>query len=84
MRIGLIGTGRIGTFHAEVLSRHPAVDALLLADAAPERAAGAAARTGATAVPVDGLFGGEGAAGGPPDAVVICSATSAHAGLIAR
>lgn len=84
MRIGLIGTGRIGTFHAEVLSRHPAVDALLLADAAPERAAGAAARTGATAVPVDGLFSGEGAAGGPPDAVVICSATSAHAGLIAR
>lgn len=84
MRIGLIGTGRIGTFHAEVLSRHPAVDALLLADAAPERAAAAAARTGATAVPVDGLFGGEGAAGGPPDAVVICSATSAHAGLIAR
>ncbi|MFB8216510.1 Gfo/Idh/MocA family protein [Streptomyces anulatus] len=84
MRIGLIGTGRIGTFHAEVLSRHPAVDALLLADAAPERAAGAAARTGATAVPVDALFGGEGAAGGPPDAVVICSATSAHAGLIAR
>lgn len=84
MRIGLIGTGRIGTFHAEVLSRHPAVEALLLADANPERAAGTAARTGGTAVPVDDLFAGEDAAGGPPDAVVICSATSAHAGLIAR
>ena len=62
MRIGLIGTGRIGTFHAEVLSRHPAVDTLLLADADPERAAAAAARTGATAVAVDDLFTGDGEA----------------------
>jgi myo-inositol 2-dehydrogenase/D-chiro-inositol 1-dehydrogenase len=84
MRIGLIGTGRIGTFHAEVLSRHPAVDALLLADADPERAAAAAVRTGAAAVAVDELFTGADEAGGPPDAVVICSATSAHAGLIAQ
>ncbi|MEI7032573.1 Gfo/Idh/MocA family oxidoreductase [Streptomyces pratensis] len=83
MRIGLIGTGRIGTFHAEVLSRHPAVDGLLLADADPGRAAAAAARTGGSAVTADALFTGE-AAGGPPDAVVICSATSAHASYIAR
>ncbi|NEC23357.1 Gfo/Idh/MocA family oxidoreductase, partial [Streptomyces parvus] len=78
MRIGLIGTGRIGTFHAEVLSRHPAVDALLLADADPERAAASALRTGGTAVAVDDLFTGAGEAPGPPDAVVICSATAAH------
>ncbi|MDX5572754.1 Gfo/Idh/MocA family oxidoreductase [Streptomyces sp. ID01-9D] len=84
MRIGLIGTGRIGTFHAEVLSRHPAVDTLLLADADPERAAASALRTGGTAVAVDDLFTGAGEAQGLPDAVVICSATSAHAGLIAR
>ncbi len=84
MRIGLIGTGRIGTFHAEALSRHPAVDALLLADADPERAARTAVRTGASVVAVEDLFTGTGGARGLPDAVVICSATSAHAGLIAR
>ncbi|WP_326685152.1 Gfo/Idh/MocA family oxidoreductase [Streptomyces microflavus] len=82
MRIGLIGTGRIGTFHAEVLSRHPAVDSLLVADADPERAAVAATRTGASAVPVDAMFTGGGR--GLPDALVICSATAAHASLIAR
>ncbi|QNE73928.1 dehydrogenase [Streptomyces finlayi] len=80
MRIGLIGTGRIGTFHTEVLSRHPAVDSLLVADADPERAALAAARTGATATSVDGLF----AEGVALDALVITSATAAHAELIAR
>ncbi|MET8381099.1 Gfo/Idh/MocA family protein [Streptomyces microflavus] len=82
MRIGLIGTGRIGTFHAEVLSRHPAVDSLLVADADPERAAVAATRTGASAVPVDAMFNGGGR--DLPDALVICSATAAHASLIAR
>ncbi|MFJ4961545.1 Inositol 2-dehydrogenase [Streptomyces sp. ADI96-02] len=82
MRIGLIGTGRIGAFHAEVLSRHPAVDGLLVADADPERAAATAARTGAAAVTVGGMF--TGADAGVPDAVVICSATASHAGLIAR
>ncbi|MFF0261933.1 Gfo/Idh/MocA family oxidoreductase [Streptomyces microflavus] len=82
MRIGLIGTGRIGTFHAEVLSRHPAVDSLLVADADPERAAVAATQTGASAVPVDAMFNGGGR--DLPDALVICSATAAHASLIAR
>ncbi|MFB7436714.1 Gfo/Idh/MocA family oxidoreductase [Streptomyces microflavus] len=82
MRIGLIGTGRIGTFHAEVLSRHPAVDSLLVADADPERAAVAATRNGASAVPVDAMFTGGGR--DLPDALVICSATAAHASLIAR
>ncbi|MEU7023886.1 hypothetical protein ABZ990_24950, partial [Streptomyces sp. NPDC046203] len=42
MRIGLIGTGRIGAFHAAALARHPRVGALVLADADPERAAGVA------------------------------------------
>ncbi|WP_328718580.1 Gfo/Idh/MocA family oxidoreductase [Streptomyces sp. NBC_00247] len=78
MRIGLVGTGRIGTFHAEALSRHPAVGSLVVADVDPAHAAAAAARTGATAVGVDEVF-----AGGV-DAVVIASATAAHAGLIGR
>ncbi|WP_299538901.1 Gfo/Idh/MocA family oxidoreductase [uncultured Streptomyces sp.] len=78
MRIGLIGTGRIGTFHSQVLRRHPAVDALVVADADPVRAASAAARTGAVAAPVDEVF----RLG--LDAVVITSATAAHAELIGR
>ncbi|GAA2488525.1 Gfo/Idh/MocA family protein [Streptomyces gobitricini] len=79
MRIGLIGTGRIGTFHAGVLSRHPEVGALVVADADPGRAAQVAELTGATAAPtVDDLFTGG------VDAVVIASATASHAGLIGR
>ncbi|MFF8828193.1 Gfo/Idh/MocA family oxidoreductase [Streptomyces sp. NPDC015131] len=79
MRIGLIGTGRIGGFHAGVLSRHPEVEALVVADADPGRAAQVAALTGATAAPAvdDVLAHGV-------DALVITSATSSHAGLIAR
>ncbi|MGA5420176.1 Gfo/Idh/MocA family protein [Streptomyces lavendulocolor] len=79
MRIGLIGTGRIGTFHAGVLSRHPDVADLVVTDADPGRAARVAELTGATAAPaVDALLGRG------VDAVVIASATSSHADLIAR
>ncbi|MFE4647239.1 Gfo/Idh/MocA family oxidoreductase [Streptomyces sp. NPDC056707] len=77
MRIGLIGTGRIGSFHAGVLARHPAVDALVVTDTDGARAAAVAARTGAsTAGSVAEVLG----AG--VDAVVIASATSTHAELI--
>ncbi|MEV3856904.1 Gfo/Idh/MocA family oxidoreductase [Streptomyces sp. NPDC050095] len=79
MRIGLIGTGRIGTFHASALQRHPEVDALVVADAEPARATALADRVGATAVPgVDALF----ARG--VDALVVTAATAAHAELIGR
>src|SRR5437763_1761893 len=76
MRIGLIGTGRIGSFHAGVLARHPGVEHLVVADTDAARAAEVAALTGATAAAtVADAFSGV-------DAVVIASATSAHAGLI--
>ncbi|MFJ5709145.1 Gfo/Idh/MocA family oxidoreductase [Streptomyces sp. NPDC093105] len=79
MRIGLIGTGRIGSFHAGALARHPGVGALVVADADPARAAAVAAAVGAEAAPdVAALLGGG------LDAVVIASATAAHAELIAR
>ncbi|HBF80286.1 MAG TPA: dehydrogenase [Streptomyces sp.] len=79
MRIGLIGTGRIGSFHAGVLGRHPGVDALVVTDPDAARAAGVAERTGARAVASasDVLAAGV-------DAVVITSATAAHADLIGR
>ncbi|MGW3691240.1 Gfo/Idh/MocA family protein [Streptomyces sp. NPDC005125] len=77
MRIGLIGTGRIGSFHAGVLARHPAVDTLVVTDTDGARAAAVAARTGAVSAGsvAEMLRAGV-------DAVVIASATSAHAGLI--
>ncbi|MFF5765007.1 Gfo/Idh/MocA family oxidoreductase [Streptomyces tanashiensis] len=79
MRIGLIGTGRIGSFHAGVLARHPEVESLVVADADAVRAAGVAGALGAEAAPdVDALLGHA------LDAVVIASATAAHAELIAR
>jgi myo-inositol 2-dehydrogenase/D-chiro-inositol 1-dehydrogenase len=79
MRIGLIGTGRIGTFHADVLSRHREVGSLVVADTDAVRAARVADRTGSTAAPsVDEIFSWG------VDAVVIASATSAHADLISR
>ncbi|OII60430.1 dehydrogenase [Streptomyces sp. CC53] len=79
MRIGLIGTGRIGTFHAKVLAGHAHVGGLLLTDVDHERAAEVARAIGATAAPsVDEVFSWG------VDAVVITSATSAHAELIIR
>jgi myo-inositol 2-dehydrogenase/D-chiro-inositol 1-dehydrogenase len=79
MRIGLIGTGRIGTFHAGVLSRHREVGSLVVADADASRAAAVAERIGATAAPSAHEVFTWGV-----DAVVIASATASHADLIAR
>ncbi|WP_027759186.1 Gfo/Idh/MocA family protein [Streptomyces sp. AA1529] len=77
MRIGLIGTGRIGTLHARTLDAHPEVSGLVVADADAARAHETAAALGATAVPgVPDLFDAD------LDAVVIASATASHAELI--
>ncbi|KAB1149899.1 dehydrogenase [Streptomyces luteolifulvus] len=79
MRIGVIGMGRIGTIHARTLSRHREVGSLILTDADPARAQALAHRLGETAAPgVDEIFKWG------VDAVVITTATSAHAELIGR
>ncbi|MFF4790163.1 Gfo/Idh/MocA family oxidoreductase [Streptomyces sp. NPDC001276] len=79
MRIGVIGTGRIGTIHANTLSRNREVGSLILTDADPARAQALAFRLGETAAPgVDEIFTWG------VDAVVITTATSAHAELIGR
>ncbi|MFJ3715416.1 Gfo/Idh/MocA family oxidoreductase [Streptomyces sp. NPDC090057] len=79
MRIGVIGTGRIGTIHAKTLSRHREVGSLILTDADPARAQELAHRLGETAAPgVDEIFRWG------VDAVVITTATAAHAELIGR
>jgi myo-inositol 2-dehydrogenase/D-chiro-inositol 1-dehydrogenase len=79
MRIGVIGTGRIGTIHAHTLSRHRDVGSLILTDVDPARAQALAHRLGETAAPgVDEIYTWG------VDAVVITAATSAHADLIGR
>jgi len=77
MRIGLLGLGRIGGFHAETLAGLPAVDELVLSDPVPE-----------LAEQVAGRFGGR-IAGSPAavlssgiDGVVIAAPTRLHAELI--
>ncbi|MGW7099337.1 Gfo/Idh/MocA family protein [Streptomyces sp. NPDC054838] len=79
MRIGIIGTGRIGSFHAAALARHPDAGSLLLADADPGRAARLADRLGATAAPsVDQVFTWG------VDALVVSCSTQGHAELVVR
>ncbi|MGW3309186.1 Gfo/Idh/MocA family protein [Streptomyces sp. NPDC001073] len=79
MRIGVIGTGRIGTIHARTLSRHREVGSLILTDVNPARAQELANRLGETAAPSTEEIFKWGV-----DAVVITTATSAHAELIGR
>ena len=78
MRIGLVGLGRIGAFHAETLSALAGVDALLVTDTAPGRAAEIAAKLAARAVDgIDELLRSG------VDGVVIAAATDAHPALLA-
>lgn len=77
MRIGLIGLGRIGAFHATTLTNLEAVDSLVVYDPAPVLVTSVVERLGAEAAgSVEALL-----AGGV-DAVVIAAATDVHPELI--
>jgi myo-inositol 2-dehydrogenase/D-chiro-inositol 1-dehydrogenase len=93
MRIGLIGVGRIGAFHAATLRGLPGVDSVIVADADRGRARDVAmrlgidaadnktaktAKTGTAPDPLDELLD----AG--IDALVIATATGTHPELIRR
>ena len=79
MRIGLIGVGRIGVFHASTLRGLPGVDSLTITDADLERARQVAGEFGAqTAGSVAELLGSG------VDALVIAAVTGAHPELIKR
>src|ERR1700710_117650 len=77
MRIGIIGVGRIGAFHARNLATLPVIEELVIADAVPAVAEVVGREVGATTVaePADVL-----ASGG--DGVVIASSTATHPDLI--
>ncbi|MGW4287980.1 Gfo/Idh/MocA family protein [Streptomyces sp. NPDC004673] len=77
MRIGILGLGRIGAFHAETLSALDAVTSLVVADPVAGAAKAAAERYGAeVADSPEALL----AAG--VDGLVIAAATDAHPALI--
>ena len=77
MRIGLLGLGRIGSFHAETLTGLPAVEELVISDPVPELAEQSAERFGARIAgsPEAVLASGV-------DGVVIAAPTPLHAELI--
>ncbi|PZR62086.1 MAG: dehydrogenase [Chloroflexi bacterium] len=75
MKVALIGTGRIGEVHGQLLGAQPGVQ-LIVSDADPDRARTSAARLGAeTAAGVEEAFDGA-------DAAVIAASTDAHARLV--
>ncbi|MFI7539976.1 Gfo/Idh/MocA family oxidoreductase [Actinoplanes sp. NPDC049599] len=77
MRIGLIGLGRIGAFHAETLSGLPAVTELVVTDAVPAVTERIARKYGAEPVAdADALLHSG------VDGVVVATATDAHPQLI--
>ncbi|MEV6285987.1 Gfo/Idh/MocA family oxidoreductase [Kribbella sp. NPDC051770] len=77
MRIGLVGVGRIGAFHAATLKGLPAVEQVVVADVDANRAELTAKDLGAEFAPdVPSLLNSG------IDGLVIAAATSAHAELI--
>ena len=76
MKVGLLGAGRIGAFHAGVLAEHEDVDTLMVGDIDAERAAEVAKEVGGQPGTIEEVIGSG------LDAAVIAAATSAHAELI--
>jgi myo-inositol 2-dehydrogenase/D-chiro-inositol 1-dehydrogenase len=77
MRLGLIGLGRIGAFHAQTLTDLPVVDSLVVTDAVPAVTAEVAARLGAEPADSPAALLAAGV-----DGVVVAAATDAHPSLI--
>ena len=76
MRVGVIGLGRIGLYHARILRAHPDVDSMTVIDVDTERTRKAAEELDAEpAASVEGLLSGV-------DAALIATSTDTHAALI--
>ncbi|MEC3976305.1 Gfo/Idh/MocA family protein [Amycolatopsis sp. H20-H5] len=77
MRLGLAGTGRIGTSHAETLKSFDEVDSVIVADVDTARARATGAKLGVeVAEDIDALFKSG------LDGLVVTAATDAHPKLI--
>jgi myo-inositol 2-dehydrogenase / D-chiro-inositol 1-dehydrogenase len=79
MRLGLLGLGRIGAFHAETLTSLPAVDSLVVSDPVPGLAEEVARRLGAQVAGTPEALLASGV-----DGVVIAAPTDLHPELILR
>jgi myo-inositol 2-dehydrogenase/D-chiro-inositol 1-dehydrogenase len=78
VRVGVIGVGRIGRMHAELLARRVAGATLVaVSDANPETAAAVAAELGVRATGVGELL-----AAADVDAVAICTSTDTHVDVV--
>ncbi|MEU6349173.1 Gfo/Idh/MocA family oxidoreductase [Streptomyces sp. NPDC047072] len=77
MRIGILGLGRIGAFHAETLSGLDAVESLVLTDPFADAAKSAAEKFGGEVVDSPEALLAAGV-----DGIVVAAATDAHPGLI--
>lgn len=77
MRIGIVGVGRIGSFHARTLAADPAVSDLVVIDPSTEAAAAVANAVGAAvAADLDSLLQRD------LDALLVTSATHTHADVL--
>lgn len=76
MKIGLIGAGRIGAFHARTLATDATVTSLRIADTDPARAQSLAEQVGA------GIAESSSELASWADAIVIATATNTHAEMI--
>ena len=74
MKIGLLGAGRIGKMHANVLASMDDVEELIIGDAVESAASALAADTDARSASIDEVLGAA-------DAIVIAAATDVHAAL---
>ena len=77
MRIGILGLGRIGAFHAETLSGLDVVESLVLTDPFADAAKSAAEKFGGEVVDSPEALLAAGV-----DGIVVAAATDAHPGLI--
>ncbi len=76
MRVGLIGAGRIGAFHAQTLADHPEVTAVIVTDPLLERAETVAVDVGGAVAPdAESMLE-------RIDAMVIAAATGVHAEMM--
>lgn len=78
MRIAVLGTGRLGSFRARILSGLPAVEEVILGNRTVERAEELAEEVGGTAGTIDEAIDSG------PDAVFVSLATELHAEVLHR
>jgi len=77
VRLGLIGLGRIGTFHANTLVGIPAIGSLVVTDIVPSKVQNIVDRHG-----VEGVYSLKDLLSAGVDGVVIAASTDAHTELI--